>query len=94
VISILSPEAVAAINRLVIPRLKRYLAGLPAFGTDSVEHLTVTAPLRVAFPCIAAWFAALGLVCKAFFCMKFLIPGGKSEVLSAILADEDLVVVH
>lgn len=93
----LSSETVAAIYRAVIAGLKRNLAGLSAICTNCIVHLTrtaVAARITVILAFVAAGLTALGLVCEAFFSIKLLLAGGKSEFLSAILADEGLVIKH
>jgi hypothetical protein len=89
----LSSEAIAAVNRTVVAGLKRNLAGLSALCAYRVEHLA-SASARTAFARVAANLAALRLVGEAFFGVELLFTGRKREFLSAILADEGLVVVH
>ena len=96
-------ETIAAQDGSVGSRLERYLAGPPAFCTYCVIHLTrcvvavsaVTGTASgVAFTSNTAGFATLWFVRKAFFGEKFLLVGSKGEFLSAIFADDGLVVVH
>ena len=92
---LLLSEAVAAINRTVVARFERNLAGRAARCADSVIHLAGAAGAAgVALPSVTAGLAALRFVRKTFFGEKLLLAGSKSEFLSAILADEGLVVVH
>ena len=97
-------EAIAALNRSVSGWLERNLTGLPAICAYRIVHLarcsvTVSAIAGTATPWCAltsdtAGFAALRFVRKAFFGEKFLLVGSKGEFLSAIFADDGLVVVH
>ena len=89
----LSSEAVAAVDGAIVAGLKGDLASLTALGADSVEHGTGgCAGLTLAG--IAAALAALGFVGEAFFSIELLLTGSEHEFLSAILADQSLVVVH
>ena len=96
-------EAVTAHDRTVGAGLEGNLAGLAAFRANCVIHLarrsvTVAAIAGTASGCAltsdTAGFAALRFVRKAFFGEKFLLVGSKGEFLSAIFADDGLVVVH
>jgi hypothetical protein len=87
-------EALAAVDRTVIARLEGNLAGLAALSTNCIIHLTGAAITAAASACHTACLAALGLIGKAFFCIKFLLTSSKGEFLSAIFADERLVFVH
>ncbi len=90
---ILLSEAIAAIYRAVAVRFERNLTRLSALCADRIVHLACTV-ITVALTCVTACFATLRLVCKSLFSIKFLLAGSKSEFLSAIFADEGLVVVH
>jgi len=96
-------EAIAAHDRTVGAGLERNLAGSPARCANRIVHLaggvvTVTAiagtAIGVTLASNPAGFAALRLICKAFFGEKLLLVGSKGEFLSAIFADDGLVVVH
>jgi len=91
-----SAEAVAAVHRPVVPGLKGHLASLAAFGTDSIKQLTGAAGGSAAglLTGHTAGTAALRLVLKTLFGIKFLFAGGENEFLTAVLADECFVVVH
>jgi len=54
-------EAVAAVDRPVLGRLERDLAGVAAVGADGVVHLAGTAASVAAAPSISAAASALGL---------------------------------
>lgn len=86
-------EAVAAVYGAIGAGLKGNLAGLSAFCADGVEHLACTVVGGI-FTLCAALAAALGLVGKALFGVKFLLTGSKGEFLSAFFADQGLVCVH
>ena len=85
-------EALAAVDRAVLTRLERHLAGLAAAGAHGVEHLALTADGVLAG--IAAGFAALGLVLETAGSVEFLLAGGPDELLAAILAYQSLVFKH
>ncbi len=88
-------EAVAAVNRAVVVRFEGNLANLAASGANRFEHLTVSASAgAAAFFSIAARLAALRFVCEALFGEKFLLAGSEGEFVTAIAADQSLVVVH
>ena len=91
-----SAEAIAAVNRTVVPGLEGNLASLAAFGADSIKQLTSTAGSSTASLLAGhtAGTAALRLVLKTLFGVKFLFAGGENEFLTAVLADECFVVVH
>ena len=99
----LASEAIAAHDRTVGAGLERNLAGSAAFRANCVIHLArcvvaVSAIAGTASGCAltsdTAGFAALRFVRKAFFGEKLLLVGSKGEFLSAIFADDGLVVVH
>ena len=94
IIRILFLEAVAAIYGTVSMRLKGNLAFFTAFCTYGVIHLTGCGAVASILACVTACFAALGLICETFFCVKFLFTGCEGEFLSAFFADEGLVFVH
>ena len=86
-------KAFAAVNRAVITRLERNLASLSALRAYCIIHLACLNAV-CCFASIAARFATLRLICEALFSIKFLLTGSKGEFLSAIFADQSLVVVH
>lgn len=86
-------EALAAVNRTIVARLERNLARLTAACTYCIKHLTCLNSACI-LTGIAARLATLRLICEAFFSIKFLLTGSENEFLSAILADQCLVVVH
>lgn len=93
----LSTETIAAVDGTVTARLKRNLAGLPAFRTDGIEHSTgaaATAVAGVALTGIAAGLTTLGLIGKALLCEELLLTGSKGELLTAILAGDSFVLKH
>ena len=77
-------EALAAIHGTVGLGLKRNLCLAAATGTDSSEELTGTTSSVLA--CIAACFAALGLILEAALCIKFLLTSGENELITALFA--------
>lgn len=91
---LLLSEAIAAIDRTIAARFERNLARFAALCTDRIVHRAVSAAGGVAFTRVAAGPAALRLVCKALFGVEFLLAGSEGELLTAIFASQDLVVVH
>jgi hypothetical protein len=96
-------EAIAALNRSVSGWLERNLTGLPAICAYRIVHLTgcIVTVAAIAGTAIGvtltsnpAGLATLRFIRKAFFGEKFLLVGSKGEFLSAIFADDGLVVVH
>ena len=76
-------------------RLEGDLAFLTAFGADGVKQLTFARSLGSGvFSGRSASAAALRFVLETFFGVKFLLTGSEDEFLSAILADQGLVLVH
>ena len=65
-----SLEAVVAVNGTVASGQERYLCGFAAAVAYYFVHLPLGASLL--FTILAARRAALGLVFKSFFCVKFL----------------------
>lgn len=94
----LSTETIAAVNGAVIAGLERNLAGFAAIGANGVVHLTVTATATTGagspLAGVTARFAALGLIVEALLSKELLLSGCESELLSAILADDCLVLEH
>ena len=90
-------EAVAAVNRTVASGLEGNLAGRPALGADSVEHLTRGSAIATAarsLTSVTASLAALRLIGETFFGIKGLLIGSENELLAAVFASDDFVVVH
>ena len=96
-------EAIAAHDRTVGAGLERNLTGFSALCANRIVHLAgcivaVSAIAGTASGCAltsdAAGFATLRFVRKTFFGEKLLLVGSKGEFLSAIFADDGLVVVH
>jgi hypothetical protein len=96
-------EALAALNWSVSGWLERNLTGLPAICAYRIVHLTGGTVTKAAFAGTAsgvtltsdaAGFATLRFIRKAFFGEELLLAGSKGEFLSAIFADDGLVVVH
>ena len=89
-------ETIAAIDRTISARLKRNFASFSATCADGIEHLTVAAISApgVFLPSVAAGFATLRFVCKAFLSEKLLFAGSESELLSAILTNDSFVLKH
>ena len=88
-------ETVAAINRTILTGLEGNFAGLSALSAHGVVHLAfATTAALAALAGHAAGFAALGLILKAALRVKLLLTGGENEFLSAILADQCLVLIH
>ena len=85
-------ETFAAVDGAIVAGLERNLAGLTAGGANSVVHLTAGAAGLLAS--VAACLAAQGLIGETLLRVKFLFTGGEDELLTAVFADECLVVVH
>ena len=83
-----SAEAFAAVDGTVVAGLKGNLAGLAAFGADSVEHLAGSSCVAGLLACIPAITAALRLVLKALFSIELLFPGSEHEFFPTVLANE------
>ena len=91
VLTSVSLKAIVAINRLIGLGNEGNCGGVAAFSANRV--------IRNLFPGLSsalcsAFFAACGVVLKAFFCVKFLFTGGEYEFLTAILASENSVFKH
>ena len=92
-------ETIAAVDRAVIAGLEGHLAGDAAGGTNGIIHLAggtavPAAGTAAALAGITAGLAALGLVLEAALCEKFLLTGGKGELLATIFANDHLVLEH
>ena len=96
-------EAIAAHDRTVGAGLEWNLTGFPTLCANRIVHLagcivTVAAvagtTIGVTLTSNPAGFATLRFICKAFFGEKLLLVGSEGEFLSAIFADDSLVVVH
>ena len=74
--------------------LERNLTFLAAACTYCIIHLALSCAPVCCLARIAARLAALRLIGKALLSVKFLLTGSEGEFLSAILADQSLVVVH
>jgi hypothetical protein len=85
-------EAVAAINRTIGLRLKRNLSLAAASSASCSEELTGAAGSVLAG--VTAGLAALGLVLETTLSVEFLLTGGKSKLVAALFAYQDLVFVH
>lgn len=94
--TILSAETITAINRSVVAGLEGDFARTSASRANGVEHLAVAcvAFTGIAFAGIAARFATLRLVIKALLRKEFLILGGKSKLLTTVLARDCFVFEH
>ena len=88
-------ETIAAIDRAVVAGLEGDFAGLAAFGTDGVIHLTLAAATAgVLLAGVTAGLAALGLILEPTLSVEFLFAGGENEFLTAVFADESFVLIH
>ena len=74
--------------------LERDLAFLTAACAYCIIHLALSCATVCCLTCVAARLAALRLVGEALFSIELLLSGSEGEFLSAILADQSLVVVH
>jgi hypothetical protein len=92
-------EAIAAIDRPVIPGLEWHLCPRAAFRAHGIEHFTglppvASATVAISLFCHAAILAAHRFICKTLLGKEFLITGGKDKVLAAVLASQRFVLVH
>lgn len=89
-------EAISAIDGAITSGLERHLGSAAAGCANSFVHRAVVgAPVGGGtFAGIAAGLAALGLVGESFFSIEFLLVGRKGELLSAIFADDNFVLIH
>ena len=88
-------EALAAVYRAILTRLKRNLTRISAACANCIIHLALGSTLAsLCLTLVAASFATKGLVLKTLLGIKFLLSGSKSEFLSAIFADQCFVVIH
>jgi len=90
----LSTETIAAIDGAIPPGLKGDFAGLSALGANGVEHLASTASTDVPLAGVAAGLATLGLIRETLLRKELLFSGGKSEFLTAVLANDSFVLKH
>jgi hypothetical protein len=92
----LSAETIAAVDGAISTRFKGNFAGLPALGAGGIEHLTGAAisTTCISLTRIAAGFATLRFIGKAFLREKLLLSGRKDKLLAAILTDDGFVLKH
>jgi hypothetical protein len=78
--------AIAAIDRSVAARFKRYFGVLATLCTLHREHLTLTtgSTIAVRFSCLAACGTSLGLIGIPFSLEELLFISAKGEVCAAI----------
>ena len=76
--------ALAAINRTILSGFERNFCFAAAGSAGGGVHFFLG--FDFVFACIAALFAALGLVNEAALCIEFLFAGGESELFSAFFA--------
>lgn len=84
--------ASAAINGSVLTGLKGKLRFAAAVSANGFKLFTVA--LCSLLACVTASLAALGLVYKAFFSIKFLLARCKNKFVAAFFTDESFVFVH
>ena len=84
-------EAVTAINRTVILRLKRNLRLLAAVSAGHRVHLALFPAITVATALIAAVTATGRFILEPFLRIEFLFPCAKDELFTTFLAYECLV---
>lgn len=89
-------EALGAVDRLVILRLKRYLRRLSACCAHGVEHFT--RPIQPFASLLLARFPACratsGIIFEIILGIKLLLTGSEYELFTAILADQHSVFKH
>ena len=89
-----SVKALAAVYGTILTGLERNLTFLATGCTDCSVHLTLASVAACCLAGITAGLAAKGLVGKALLSVELLLSCSEGELLSAILADQNLVVVH
>ena len=77
-------EALTAINRAVLTRLERNLAGFAAGCTNCIKHLAGSLVGLLAG--VTALLAALGFILESAGCVEFLLTGGENEFLTTFFA--------
>ena len=89
-------EALGAVDRLVVLRLKRYFRRLSACCAHGVEHFTrsVQAFASLLFARLPACRASSGIVFEIILRVEFLLTCSKNEFLAAILTDQYSVFKH
>ena len=79
-------EAVTAINRTVVLRLKGYLSLLATVCASDLEHLALLAGIAGAATLVAAVTAACRLILEPLLSVEFLLTSGESELLATLFA--------
>ena len=79
-------EAVTAINRTVVLRLKGHLSLLAAVSASDLEHLALLTAITAAAALVAAITAACRLILKTLLGIELLLTGGESELLATLFA--------
>ena len=89
-----SVKALAAVNGTILTGLERNLTFLAAGCANCVIHLALASVAAGCLAGVAAGLATKRLVGETLFSIELLLSGSEGELLSAILADQNLVVVH
>ena len=84
--------ALAAVHRTVVFGLKGHLGGCAALSADCIVHHAGTATLG--FLSDAALTATRRLILETFFGIEFLLTGGEHKFLTAVTANQRLVLIH
>ena len=85
-------KALAAINCFACGRIERNLTFLTTVSADSVEHLAGC--FSCVFAGIPAGLASLGFILETLLCIELLLACCENKIVSAVLALENLVLVH
>ena len=89
-----SVEALAAVYGTILTGLERNLTFLTAGCADCIVHLALASGTVCCLAGITAGLATKRLVGETLFSVELLLSCSEGELLSAILADQNLVVVH
>ena len=89
-----SVKALAAVYGTILTGLERNLTFLATGCANSCIHLALASVTACCLAGITAGLATKRLVGETLFSVEFLLSCSEGELLSAILADQNLVVVH
>ena len=85
-------ETVTAVYRAVFAWSERNFCFCSAACASRCEHFSLCS--GSVFAVVAACFASLRLIYKAFFCIEFLFTCREYELRAAVLALQSLVLIH
>lgn len=92
--SLLSAEAIAAIDGTVVARLEGNFAGGAAGCANGIVHGAILSTGGIALSGVAAGLTALGFVGETLLGVKLLLSSSEGELLAAIFADDNFVLEH